>query len=71
MVASPVLAVAGVGALALGIPPLLAVRGMTVAEPSLVVAAQRVEWYMPVEALAILEVLGVIALSLDSALEAL
>ena len=51
MVASPVLAVAGVGALALGIPPPLAVRGMTVAEPSPVVAAQRIEQYTPVEVL--------------------
>ena len=71
MIASPVLAVAGVGALALGIPPPLAVWGMTVAEPSLVVAVQRVEWYMPVEVLAIPEVLEEIVLSLDSAFEAL
>ena len=71
MVASPVLAVAGVGALVLGILPPLPVQGMTVAEPSLVVAVQRVEWYTPVEVLAVLEVLGVVASSLDSAFEAL
>ena len=71
MVASPVLAIAGIGALALGIPLPLTVWGMTVAEPSPVVAAQKVEWYTPVEAPAIPEVLGAIASSLDSAFEAL